>query len=304
MHQILIILHTGKIMKILILSIISLFFLSCDFKKPPIEQDLDLIYDKATIYSDESTKPPYSSPKFKSVLNQANYQFPHSVTIARLAAYGDFKTDAFYLDEKGDLYFSLRKDYEKVKERSEIRQVCINSETGKRDTDVGWKTSEANGNFWVSEIRCFKPYETQSYTWMQVHGIDGTDITLNDGTIVKSFNYPIIRLTWERYRDGVYDHNWAIIITSYPRTPKTYEWVDLGPRQDDFFKAEVHFQNNIMKVIIDDIVMSSHDVTYWEEEPNYFKAGIYINRFDDGGRAVIAYRTLRFDNNDSLITHY
>ncbi len=291
-------------MKILLLFIILVLFNGCDFKKPPIEPDLNLIYDKAPIYDDNNSLPPYSSAKFKSVLNQANYQFPHSVTVARLAAYGDFKTNAFYLDDKGDLYFSLQKDYQQVKERSEIRQVCINPKTGKYDTDSGWKTSDKNGNFWISEIRCFKPYETQSYTWMQVHGIDGADITLNDGTTVKSFNYPIIRLTWERYRDGVYDHNWAIIITSYPRTPKTYEWIDLGPRPDNFFKAEVHFQNNILKVIIDEVVMASYDVTYWEEELNYFKAGIYINRFDDGGRAVIAYRKLRFDHNDSQIKHY
>lgn len=304
MHQMLKILHTFKLAPLALLLSFLLLLSACDNKQAPIEPNLDLIFDALLPYSETNASAPYSLEKFQSVLNQSNYQYPHAETIVDKGEYGEFKSDAFYLNEDGDFHFALRKDYNTVKERSELRQVCRNPQTGEFDTNSGWKTSDKEGNFWVAEVRCFKPEVTQSYTWMQVHGINGTDITLNDGTVVRSFNYPIIRLTWERYRDGVYDHIWAIVITSYPRTPKTYDWIDLGPRPDNFFKAEVHFQNNIMKVIINEILMTSYDVTYWEEEPNYFKAGIYINRFDDGGEAYIAYRKLRFDTNDSQITHY
>lgn len=288
-------------LKILLIFSFLFFILGCDAKKPPKEVDLDLIYDVVTPYNEQNTTAPYSHKKFQDVLNQANYQYPHSVTIVDHGAYDGYKTDAFYVDANGDWYFTLNKEHNTTKERSELRQVCKDPKTGQYTVNAGWKTSDKEGNFWIADVRCFKPKETQSYTWMQVHGVNGMDITLNDGTVVKSFNYPIIRLTWERYRDGVYDHLWAIVIVSAPRTPKIYEWIDLGERPDHFFHTEVHFQDNILKVIVDGNVMASYDVTYWEEEVNYFKAGIYINRFDDGGEGVVAYRELHFDHNSSHI---
>jgi len=302
MHQMLKILHTSKLSCITLLVTLLFLLVACDNKHAPMEPDLDVIYDKLPAYSEINSSAPFLEEKFHNVLNQSNYQYPHGTTIVHIGEYEGFKSSAFYLNEKGDLNFSLLKEFGVTKERSELRQVYKNRETGEFDLHTGWKTSDSNGNFWIAQVRCFKPKVTQSYTWMQVHGIDGTDIILDDGTTVKSFNYPIIRLTWERYRDGIYDHIWAIVITSYPRTPKVYEWTDLGPRPDDFFNAEVHFQSNIMKVIINKTVMASYDVTYWETEPCYFKAGIYINRFTDGGEASVAFRQLRFDTNDSIVT--
>jgi len=277
---------------------IVLFFSACDVKHPPEEVDYDKVQDYDTI----KTYPPYSFDKFKDVLDESNYQYLHSTTTIYNVEYNNFKFKAFYADKNGDLYFSLDKKMDTIKERSELRQELVDPKTGKPSLNIGWKTSDKNGNFWVAEVRCFKPQYTESYTWMQVHGIKDVNITLNDGSIVKSFNYPIIRLLWERYRDGIYDHIWAIVITSYPRTPKIYDWIDLGPRPDDFFDAEVHFKDNIMKIIINYNLVASYDVTYWGEEINYFKAGIYINRFSDGGKAYIAYRELHFYHDDTFLS--
>jgi hypothetical protein len=299
----LVLLHTfkHKSLRVFSLILLGLLFVACDNKKPPLETNLDLSYDKVPVYSEINTSYPYSFEKFHNVLEQSNYQYPHAETIAQHAAYDTFKSAAFYATQNGDLHFDLTKEQYQVKERSELRQVYKDPLSGEFNTSKGWRTSDNNGNFWLAQVRCYKPKETLAYTWMQVHGIDGVDITLKDGTVVKSFNYPIIRLTWERYRDGVYDHLWAIVITSYPREDKVYEWTDLGPRPNDFFDAEVHFQSNTLKVLIHGNIMLSYDVSYWEEEPSYFKAGLYINRYEDGGEASVAFRNLRFENNASMV---
>jgi hypothetical protein len=286
----------------LLFAFLSIFIFSgCDMKYPPKEVNEDLTFDILPDYNSTNTTAPFDFDKYHNVLNQANYQYPHSVTIARHGEYEDFRTPAFYTTENGDIYFRLYKEFNTTKERSELRQIVKDPDTNEFNTSAGWRTSDANGNFWIADVRCFKPQYTQSYTWMQIHGIDGGEITLQDGSVVKTFNYPLLRLTWQRKRTGLYDHLWAVIISSYPRTPKEYLWVDLGPRSDDFFHTLVSLQNNILQISINDNMMISYDVTYWEEEPNYFKAGIYINNYDDRGEAAIAYRELRFENNASKI---
>ena len=306
MNRMLAMLHTFKIVSIsTIVSIFTiLLFNACDRKQVPVEPDLDLIYDKVPLYDENKALIPYSFDKFKDILNQANYQYPHAETIARAAEYDAFKTSTFYANQDGDFYFTVSKEFNEPKVRSELRQVYIEPISGDFNSSNGWKTSNSNGNYWISDVKCFKPNALQSYTWMQVHGIDGGNVVLKDGTIVKSYNYPFIRLTWNRYQYGIYDHLWAVIIISYPRSPKIYEWVDLGSRPDDFINAEVHIQSNILTIIINHVSVYTRDMTYWEDEPNYFKAGVYINRYEDGGTAVVAYRNIRFENNASKVTHY
>jgi len=306
MNQMLATSHTSKYnnVKIILLGIIILLLWACDRKTQGVEPNLDLIYDETPIYSELNTTYPYNFDTFRAVLNQSNYQYTHGTPIAHHGKFENYKSPTFYATENGDLYFTVSKNINEVKVRSELRQVYQEPISREYNTSNGWKTSDSNGNFWISDVRCFKPNLLQSYTWMQVHGIDGGSVTLNSGEVVKSYNYPLIRLTWNRYQYGIYDHIWAVIIANYPRSPKVYEWIDLGPRPDDFFNAEVHIQDNLMKIIINHVLVYIRDMTYWEEEPNYFKAGVYINRYQDGGTAVVAYRNLRFETNDANVTKY
>jgi len=278
--------------------------LGCDRRTQNIDPNLDLIYDKIPIYTELNTSCPYTFKKFQAVLNQSNYQYSHVETIVHHGEFKNYKSPMLYATENGDMYFTVSKNIDEVKSRSELRQVYKNPISKEYNTSNGWKTSDKNGNFWISDVRCFKPKLLQSYTWMQVHGLAGGNIILKSGELLKSYDYPFLRLTWKRYKDGVYDHIWAVVITSYPRNPKVYEWIDLGPRPDDFFNAEVHVQENILKIIINHIVIYTRDMTYWEEEPNYFKAGVYINRYKDGGTAIVAFRNLRFEENDVNVTKY
>jgi len=260
------------------------FIVGCDVRKPPDETsdqqvvdttiNQDLVYDKTPIYDESTSQYPNDIDKFKDVLSHSKYQYPDSTTTVEYDQFDSYKTENFYVDKNNDFYFVVSKEKNSTKIRDELRE-------GPEDRE--WNTQDSDGNFWVSTIKCFKPkLGISTYTWMQIHG------TLD------TFNYPLLRLLWVRSRDGIYDHIWSIVIISDPDDARVYEWTDLGKRPDGFFNASVYVQDNIMEIKINDVVVKTYDVTYWESVTNYFKAGIYLNIFQDGGEGTIAYRELQF----------
>ena len=278
------------IQKILVFFIGTFFIVACDVRKPPedVVDNKDLIYDKTPIYDANTALYPADVDKFKEVLKNSKYQYPHDNTEVDYNQFDGYKTEDFYVDKNEDFYFVLNKEHNSTKERNELREGPEPRE---------WYTSDSDGNFWVATVKCFKPkLDLQSYTWMQIHGTNTT------------FNYPLLRLLWVRNRAGIYDHNWAIVIISNPDEPKIYEWIDLGKRSDDFFDAAVYVQNNLMELKINNKVIKTYNVSYWETVENYYKAGIYINLFSDGGEGVVAFRELQFldwaDPKYVFLTHH
>lgn len=252
--------------------------LGCNAKKPPKEIDPDSVYDVVPLYNELNSTPPYDYSKFQGAIDQSKFQYPHDDLISQ-GNLVNYKASFFYADSNATLHFTTQKPQNVYKTRSELRQ--INS----------WTTADTNGNYWVAKVQCLKPKAgITSYTWMQIHGTH------------ESFNYPILRLFWERQRDRKYDHIWAVIIVSYPFTDKLYEYVDLGERPEGFFDAEVDMKDNFMTIKINNKVLVYKDVTYWENVINYYKAGIYINRYQDGGKASVLFKELHFYNNqDDLL---
>lgn len=117
------------------------------------------------------------------------------------------------------------------------------------------------------------------------------------------YNYPILRLLWARLRDGIYDHLWAVIIVSDPSQDRIYDWIDMGARPKGFFDAEVHIKDNLMTIMINRKVITTRNVTYWEDVSNYYKAGVYINRYGDGGEVSVLFEQLHFyDNPDDVVS--
>jgi len=278
------------IQKILVFLIGTLFIVACDAHKPPTDvlENSDLTYDETPVYDESTSLYPADFDKFKGILKNSKYQYPHDTLTVSYDQYDGYKTENFYVDKNENLYFILTKEHDTPKRRNELREGPESRE---------WHTSDADGNFWVSNIRCFKPKPgLQSYTWMQIHGTSNT------------FNYPLLRLLWVRNRGGIYDHNWAIVIISNPDEPKIYEWIDLGKRPDTFFDAAVYVQNNLMEIKINNKVIKTYNVSYWETVENYYKAGIYINLFKDGGEGVVAFRELQFldwaDPKYVFLTHH
>jgi len=271
------------IQNIFIFLISTLFIVGCDFRKPPDEDtakqidkvaNQNLIYDETPIYDEDTSKYPNDIDKFKDVLSRSKYQYPDSNTTVEYDQFDGYKTKNFYVDANDDFYFILKKEKDSTKVRDELRQ---GPESGE------WVSSDSDGNFWVSTIRCFKPkVGVSTYTWMQIHGT------------IDTFNYPLLRLLWVRSRHDIYDHLWAIVITSNPDDERVYDWVDLGKRPDDFFDASVYVKENTMKIKINGEVIKRYEVDYWEDVTNYFKAGIYLNIYKDEGEGTIAYRELHF----------
>jgi hypothetical protein len=264
--------------------LVVLFMFGCDAKHPPstIAINQDLIYETIPTYDDTKSVIPYNINKFKDVLDKSKYQSPHDETTIDYGGFDNYKSKNFYADSDENLYFVLNKKVDAEKERSELRQG-----------PNPWSTADTEGNYWVATLKCFKPaLPLSSYTWMQIHGTQDT------------FNYPILRLLWVRNREGIYDHIWAITIISNPNEVKIYDWVDLGPRPDGFFNAAVYILNNVMDILINDKIVKTYNVAYWEDVQNYFKAGIYINLFKDGGEGGVAFKELHFlDSADSEYVH-
>lgn len=249
--------------------------------------DPDLIYDSIPVYDANNSYAPYDYDKFKPVLDKSRLQIykdkPHTPdTNDTTIEPGDFdgkKFPQFYADAEENLHFTITKKINTYKVRSELKEQL--------DT---WSTADTEGHYWVATLKCLKPKPgVNSYTWMQIHGTNDT------------YNYPILRLFWERNRQGKYDHLWAVVIISDPNTPNTYEYTDLGVRPSDYFTAEVHIRNNIMDIIINRTPIRSINVTYWKDVQNYFKAGVYINRYGDGGTVSVIFQELHFYDQSSDI---
>lgn len=263
----------------LLLFLISFLILGCDARKPPEEVDQDLIYDEIPLYEESSSTPPYNHTKFQSVIDQSKLQYPDEDNISQ-GNFANFKASYFYADRNTTLHFTTKKEENTYKTRSELRQMNE------------WSTSNADGNYWVARLKCLKPkVGITSYTWMQVHGTSDT------------YNYPLLRLLWDRSRDGTYDHLWAVIIVTDSSTDKIYDWVDMGARPEGFFDAEVHIKDNLMTIMIDRKVITTRDVSYWEDVSNYYKAGVYVDKYDNGGEASVLFEELHFyDNPDDVVS--
>lgn len=266
----------------LLLFLASFLMFGCDARKPPKEIDYDLIYDEIPVYDELNSTPPYNYEKFQAVLDQSKLQYPDEDNVSA-GDFAGFKAPYFYADANETLHFTSQKEPNTYKTRSELRQMNE------------WSTANADGNYWVATLKCLKPkVGISSYTWMQVHGTHD------------SYNYPILRLLWARLRDGIYDHLWAVIIVSDPSQDRIYDWIDMGARPKDFFDAEVHIKDNLMTIMINRKVITTRNVTYWEDVSNYYKAGVYINRYGDGGEASVLFEQLHFyDNpNDVVSPHH
>ena len=280
-------------MKFSLLAFVFIIFISaCNLRKPPKTLDPDLVYDAIPLYENNTSFPPYDFDKFKPVIDQSKLQIfkddgLSSDTNNTTVDYGEFdgkKFPEFYVDTQENLHFEIDKKANTYKTRSELREG-----------PNSWSTSDTEGHYWVATLKCLKPkVGITSYTWMQIHGT-------ND-----SYNYPLLRLFWVRDREGVYDHIWAIIIITGSDADRIYDYIDLGARPSNFFSAEVHVKNNILDILIDHQLKATRNVTYWQDVQNYFKAGVYIDRYGDGGAVSAIFKELHFydQSSDVVSVHH
>nr|AYC81221.1 PL7 alginate lyase [uncultured bacterium] len=214
-------------------------------------------------YSNNSYVPPYDDPKFHPVLDDSKLQAPDSRTACAQGNFDGFADWYFYLYQGNNNYmtFTMNGDHN----RSELRQM------------IEWKTSTTSWKKMIGEVKLFFPSTNSlnQYTFMQIHDSDG-------------INKPLIRLAWVRQRSGKYDHIWAYLRKD---TGSTIDVIDLGPRPDGFFKAEIKVKSNILKVKINSVTMINENVSYWSNFHNYFKAGVYLQ---DDGSAKVQFKSLKY----------
>lgn len=256
-------------MKSFLILYIVLFFSACGVVDFYTVDDPDDSYDMIPVYEAGAVQIPYDLSKFRSVLEKSNLQDFEGKTVVRAGRFSGYVSPHFFaLADKLWLISEKSKSQEKV--RTELRQW-----------PGAWQCDATTIHVWQARLHVLKPKTgIDSYTWMQIHGTKET------------FDYPLLRLMWIRKRQGISDHLWAIRIVSMPYTEKRYEWLDLGNRPDSFFDLRVETGDNWVGLYINNTLFKSYDVTYWSGVENYFKAGVYINRHDDSGKAAVVFETL------------
>ena len=220
---------------------------------------------------------PYDLEKFRPVLDDSKLQAPtSSPALIRQGDFAGASNQYFFLDETGQyMTFTVTGDGN----RSELRQ-----ESGEWDTSTGTPRRIS------ARVEVFEPEDTglEQFTFLQIH-----DTTNDPG----SLNKPLIRITRRGDYRSTQDHLWAHI-----RTPADFSQpisldnlatlnIDLGPRPEGFFDADIQVQDSQLKVWINGENKVDVDVSYWDGLNNYFKAGVYNQ---DPGTSIVQFDTLQY----------
>lgn len=128
-------------------------------------------------------------------------------------------------------------------------------------------------------------------TFLQVHNKGTFDDGLHG---VGYIPHPLVRIVWEGERRGVENHYWAVVKNNAVHCgtgsehretqacKKAYKRYDLGPMKPDHpTRFDVIVGNQTLAIKVDGKTTVNHDISYWKDMLNYFKAGVY-NQFDNG----------------------
>ena len=224
---------------------------------------------------------PYDLEQFRPVLDDSKLQAPTS-SPAKIEQ-GDFagqSNEYFFVDPTGQyLTFTVTGD----SNRSELRQMSGD-----------WDTATATAVGMAARVKVYVPEtpELEQYTFLQIH-----DTTDDPGAL----NKPLLRVTRRGQYRKTNDHLWAYIRVpadlSQPISTENLdtEYVDLGPRPEGFFDAQVRIHEGRMTVTIDGETKIDKDVSYWNGLNNYFKAGVYNQ---DPGTSMVEFASLRYFTGD------
>lgn len=261
-----------------------------------------------------STEPPFNAPQFRNIINQSRLQFCDSqITPKQYSKHRkSFASEYFYLSNKQYLTLEINKkkcideikryceDDKRVDCPKKMRLELMQSEKSNKHL---WKTSSQNPKRLISEVRLSKPALVNEYTWIQIHDWARKDKSgkPNCKDPKDDCNKPLLRLFWKEYHKGRHNHIWAVLRKNTKKSPKIYQWFDLGVTPSDFFKTEVSVQSNTLSIMINGRELVNEDISYWSERPNYFKSGLYlsnradyVNGVNPDGRVKIEFKTLHY----------
>jgi hypothetical protein len=209
----------------------------------------------------EEKVPPYNFSKFRKFLDYSKLTYP--IPSDRVVDYGKFagfKSDRFYADKNGILYFVLEKGDKNEKIRNELRW------SPKPPKDTGFDLHQKDIYHMIASVKLMPLNKAKEYTFLQIHSED----------------HPLLRMVVEKDKNNKQNHIWAVIRITAKDSGKRTERIDFGPVDTNFHKFDIALGNGRLVIKKDGKIYVDKDVSRWPEKKNYFKAGIYDSKKSEG----------------------
>ncbi|WP_157946061.1 polysaccharide lyase family 7 protein [Vibrio gangliei] len=239
--------------------------------------------------------------QFKPIFSQAKLQIsdpngkPGNITnAAKPNQYAGVMNEHFYVDKSdSSLVFSMYG----VRKRAELR--FMDNFTTETPTLYHLRATVKPINPQDSVAQ--SDYKQDEITYMQVHSSE----VLSDGK--SQFPHPLLRIVWKKERWGIKNHYWATVksntlickgVDATPSDPncdskKAYSFYDLGPWDEGkSSQFEIIVGQQTLVVKRNDVVKLKKDISYWDGQSSYFKAGVY-NQFTHG-TSLAKFKDLRY----------
>ncbi|MBR9727212.1 polysaccharide lyase family 7 protein [Shewanella intestini] len=273
--------------KTLLLLVISLFTLGCHANNVATKKTTVIIPTPSGTHVS-----PANYSRFDSILNASKLQIstpnakPGSkYELATDSNFSDVVNEHFYVDTGSEALVMSMQGY---KLRNELR-VLPNFKSDLPSTFYHLSADVIPIN--PREAMNNSPSKNDAMTLLQVHNKG----TFDDGKHgVGYIPHPLLRIVYEKSRQGYEDNYWAIIKNNNvncsaksgnrgtSECKNAYLRLRLGqfdPEQPT--KFDVIVGNKKLVIKMDGKTMVDHDISYWQAFLCYFKAGVY-NQFENG----------------------
>lgn len=214
---------------------------------------------------------PFDLPRFRPALAQCRLQCPS--TSGAIVSNGEFDgftlPGHFYLVDGTTMVLSMD---DVTGGRCELRHNAHWSVAGA-------ETKRLYANMRITPVS----EEMEAVTIAQIHVRD----------FEGNRSGPLMRLVWEKQRDGLDDHLWVNLRQDLSPETKSNRNHDLGPRPVGFFDLQVRVVNSELEVAIDGSVKLAQDVSYFDAITScYFKTGAYLH---GSGEQATEYNALEIE---------
>lgn len=217
-------------------------------------------------------RPPYTAEKFKSVMDLSKLQ---EVTMEEgeeeqyVPELHDFASKNFHLLDSDNMLFRIRGS----SKRSELRERTAS------DENAGWSISETHTM--TGKVAIPKQEEgLEEVTFLQAHCASGALVRLSWVDDYKNENFRCEDCTIANVRQGLGDDD----------VPKYF----LSQRHEGYEDYKITVSKSKLYVWVNGkLMVDAVDVSFWKNEPCYFKAGAYNNHpSNDNAEAVMKISSL------------
>lgn len=206
---------------------------------------------------------------FKNILDKVKLQAPTSKYNKKYSIKkGEFKNkyNKFFYLKNNLMTFNICGFHN----RSELREINEWSTNTK-------KTKSLSGEVYLDITNPIK-----EFTFLQIH----SNLNPNNKN-GKEINKPLLRIAYISKRKNIHNHIWAIIRKSVKQNK--YKYIDLGEYKNNFLYFKISVNNNNLNLNLNKKIYKE-DISYWEDQSNYFKAGVYLQ---DNSCSKVKFKKLK-----------